>query len=135
MRTFILSNPQIAEVMVMSVFVCGRLLMSADVTELEEMLRDAVLAAFNDAHLELKEAAAFMGIDKEQLRRQLDPAVPNQYLSILRLLSLPFGFWMSFGPRLIQIVYRRRMAQIKENIAEMLTPEQRKAMHERERVA
>src|SRR4051812_1825260 len=118
MRAFIVANPVLLQVVLGFVFVVFRVLAAADLTELEEMLRDAVLAALNDAHLELKEAAHFMGIDKEQLRRQLDPAVPNQYLSILRLLSLPFGFWMSFGPRLIQIVYRKRMAQMAESLRE-----------------
>ena len=108
----------VAQVLLVVVFVGGRMLAVTDTTELEQMLSAAVLDALNAAHLTVKEAAYYMHIDPEQLRRQLKNE-PKQYLSLLKLLSLPFGFWLAFSPSLIAIVYRKRMRDMAETLTEI----------------
>lgn len=92
-----------------------------DTTELERLMVDAILLALNGAHIAHKQAADHMGIDPEQLRRQLH-LEPKQYVALSRLLRLPFAFWLHFGPSLIQIVYRKRMAEFAESINDMKRP-------------
>ncbi len=112
------SGHLLLQVLLVAVSVGFRMLATADTTELEQLLSAAVLDALNAAHLSVKEAAHYMGIDPEQLRRQLKNE-PKQYLSLLKLLSLPFGFWLAFSPALIAIVYRKRMQDMAEAFAEM----------------
>jgi hypothetical protein len=108
----------VLQILVVVVSVGFRMLAAADTTELERLLSASVLDALNAAHLSVKEAAHYMRIDPEQLRRQLKNE-PKQYLALLKLLSLPFGFWLAFSPSLIAIVYRKRMQDMAETFAEM----------------
>ncbi len=110
----------VLQILLVVVFVGFRFVAAADTTELEQMLSAAVLDALNAAHLTVKEAAFYMHIDPEQLRRQLKNE-PKQYLSLLKLLSLPFGFWLAFSPALIAIVYRKRMQDMAETFTEIRT--------------
>ncbi len=112
------SSHLVLQVLLVVVVVGFRMLAAADTTELEQLLSTAVLDALNAAHLSVKEAAHYMRIDTEQLRRQLKNE-PKQYLSLLKLLSLPFGFWLAFSPSLIAIVYRKRMQDMAEVFVEM----------------
>ncbi len=112
------SGHLLLQILLVCVSVGFRLMAMADTTELEQLLSTAVMDALNAAHLSVKEAAHYMRIDPEQLRRQLKNE-PKQYLSLLKLLSLPFGFWLSFSPALIAIVYRKRMQDMAEVFVEM----------------
>ena len=106
------------QILLVIVFVGFRIVAAADTTELEQLLSAAVMDALNSAHLTVKEAAYYMHIDPEQLRRQLKNE-PKQYLSLLKLLSLPFGFWLAFSPALIAIVYKKRMQDMAETLSEI----------------
>jgi hypothetical protein len=108
----------LVQILLVVVSVGFRMLATADTSELEQLLSTAVMDALNAAHLSVKEAAHYMRIDPEQLRRQLKNE-PKQYLSLLKLLSLPFGFWLAFSPSLIALVYRKRMQDMAESFAEM----------------
>jgi hypothetical protein len=108
----------LVQILLVVVSVGFRMLATADTSELEQLLSTAVMDALNAAHLSVKEAAHYMRIDPEQLRRQLKNE-PKQYLSLLKLLSLPFGFWLNFSPSLIAIVYRKRMQDMAETFAEL----------------
>lgn len=103
------------------VFVLLRILAAADTTEIEQLLAFAVRDALAAAHISVKDAAYHMQTDYTQLTRQLR-AEPQQFLSLTRLIRLPFGFWVVFTPVLVSLVYRKRMSEMKESFSDMKRP-------------
>ena len=112
MHAYVVGHPMLAEVSLGLVFVLFKLLTSADTQELEQFLAFAVRDALNAAHIPIKVAALCMGITESQLAKQLR-GEPSHHVSLTRLIRLPFGFWLFFGPALIQIIYRKRMEEMK----------------------
>lgn len=89
---------------------------AADLSTLEAELRAAVATTIWIVHLEMKQAAAIMGIDPSTLGRQLngDDRYP---ISLTRLFRLPLSFWLAFTPVLISLVLRKHLAEIGEDLA------------------
>lgn len=83
--------------------------------DLEVTLGAAVSLSFAHARLTTKEAAALMRIDESQLRHCLR-GDKGYHLSLNRLLRLPFGFWLHFGPALIYLVAKKNMTEIAEDL-------------------
>lgn len=127
MHAFIVGHVDLNQILLGLVFVGFRLLAAVEVEALEALLTAAVGNALHSAHLSIKEAAHCMGLDPEQLRRQLANE-PKQYLSLKKMLmgtpevdgatGLPFAFWLHFSPALVQIVYTKRMREFAETANE-----------------
>ena len=112
------SHPVLAQLSIGLVIVLFKVLTSANTDELEQFLAFAIRDALQAAHIPLKVAAPCMGITESQLAKQLR-AEPSHHISLTRLIHLPFGFWLFFGPALIQIVYRKRMQEMSEVFSEV----------------
>lgn len=90
-------------------------LQAADLEELTQLAATAVKDAMNHAHLTDEQAADLMHIQVGQFRRQLR-AEPGAHLSFARLLMLPIGFWLSFGPIVLFLVAKRSYKQIADDV-------------------
>jgi hypothetical protein len=109
---------------VLLLWVLGMRLSASTTDELEQLLVDAFIEAMHRAGLTFKEMAYAMRrghqdkFDEAQLRRQL-ALEPGQHLSLFRLLGAPLSWWMFFGPSLIAIVFRKRLAEVREEAEAM----------------
>lgn len=110
----------VAQIALGLVFVLFRVLAAADLSELEQFLAGAVRDALNAAHVDLKVAAGCMGITDSQLAKQLR-GEPGHFISLTRLIRVPFAFWLFFGPSLIALVYRKRMQEMAEVLNDVRT--------------
>ncbi len=118
MHAFIQAHVSLSQVLLGLVFVLFRVMAAMETSELEQILAAAVRDALNAAHIEIKQAAACMGIDRSLLEKQLR-CEPARHISLVKLLQLPFAFWLCFSPVLIGIVYRKRMQEISETLQDV----------------
>jgi hypothetical protein len=88
---------------------------AADLSTLEAELRAAVATTIWITHLEMKQAAAVMGIDTSTLGKQLQ-GVDGYPISLTRLFRLPLTFWLAFTPVLISLVLRKHLAEVGEEL-------------------
>jgi hypothetical protein len=102
----------------MLLVVCCARLSVMDTTELEQLLLAAVVDALAAAHIEWKVAAATMRIDYGQMVKQLR-SEPQQYLALTRLFRLPFTFWVAFTPALMTLLYKKRLQEVQQSIADL----------------
>jgi len=88
---------------------------TVDLSTREAELRAAVATTIWIVHLEMKQAADIMGIDKSTLGKQLQ-GVEGYPISLTRLFRLPLTFWLAFTPVLISLVIRKHLAEVGEEL-------------------
>lgn len=113
MHTYFVGHVTLLQIGVGFVFVLFRVLMAADLSEIEQLLAGSVRDALSAAHIEIKHAASCMRISDSQLAKQLR-GEPGHFISLTRLIQLPFMFWLFFVPALISLVYKKRMQEMAE---------------------
>lgn len=82
--------------------------------EIARMVGQAVIDALNAAHITVDHACDVMKLARSQFSAQVNGR-PGAHLSVVRLLKLPWEFWLQFGPRLLYLAAQRSARQIGES--------------------
>jgi hypothetical protein len=89
--------------------------LKASADELRQLAREAVCEALDRAHIPIKAAAALMGRDESQLRKQLR-GEPGCHLSFFDMLVCwPCSFWFFFAPSLMWLIGKKRVIEFAED--------------------
>ncbi len=105
----------LGQIVLMVTWFCGLKCAAMDLSQLEQVLGDAVLTSLDAARITVKEAASLMAIDESQLRKGLR-GEKSYHLSLNRLVRLPFAFWLHFSPALTYLVARKNVVEIAETL-------------------
>ncbi len=89
---------------------------SMDLSELRDVLKDAILDSLERAQIPIKEAAACAGMSDSHFRKAL-AGEGNKHLSIVHLMGLPYKFWLTFGPNLMWLVAKKHAIEIAESFS------------------
>lgn len=110
MDTYIAGEWSLVQIVVVVIWVLLIRLATLETIDLEAMLRQGILDAMHAAHLSVQETAFAQRICERQWRKQLAGEDQHQ-ISLTRLIRMPFTFWLSFGPALMALIYRKRLQE------------------------
>ncbi len=95
-----------------------------DLSHLEAIIGDAIVNCLSHAQIPIKEAAMLMEMNETNFRKALTGEA-GRTITLVRLIKLPYRFWLHFGPQIMWLVTRKHMIEIGETFAAMKACEEK----------